>query len=194
MIRIKNLADTIFSCFRRKDSTTQTRRVCWHSSMEAGTILNVDGSSLGNPGRVGFGGVIQSSEGEWIAGFASFIGHSNNLHVELLAILNGLLIGWNKDFRNIICYSNSLNVVNLVKESMSPFHKYATIILDIHELLGRNWSVKFSHTLREGNGSANYMAKHGASIEDHLKIFEVPPVGMSSILLADMLRVEFTRN
>lgn len=110
----------------------------------------------------------------WIAGFDGFSGHSNNLHAELLAILNGLSIGWSRGIRNLICYLDSLNAINMVEETIYPMHKYAPIIMDIREFLGKNWTVKICHTLREGNASADYMAKHGASIDDHLTIFETP--------------------
>jgi len=37
-------------------------------------ILNVEGSSLGNPGVSGFGGLIEKDDGAWIHGFAGNIG------------------------------------------------------------------------------------------------------------------------
>jgi len=72
--------------------------------MEA-TILNVDGSSLGSPDRSGFGGVHCDSDGTWLCGFSRFIGISDNLHAELLAIMHGLKLSWDKGHRNVICYS-----------------------------------------------------------------------------------------
>lgn len=53
-------------------------------------MLNVDGSSLGNPGASGFGGVLRNSDGSWIGSFSGSVGFSNDLHVELLALYNGL--------------------------------------------------------------------------------------------------------
>lgn len=53
-------------------------------------ILNVDGSSLGNLGAYGFGGIGRNSDGGWIHRFAGRIGHSNIIHVELLALYHAL--------------------------------------------------------------------------------------------------------
>ncbi|PNX58144.1 ribonuclease H [Trifolium pratense] len=52
--------------------------------------LNMDGSSFGNPGRAGFGGLIRNDIGEWMHGFSSSCGRASNLLVELYAILKGL--------------------------------------------------------------------------------------------------------
>lgn len=98
-----------------------------------------------------------------MSGFSGFIGISYNLHVELFAMLQGLILAWNACLRNLICYTNSLNVITLIREQLPPFHKYAVIVQDIHDLLQRNWEVVIRHTLREGNQCADFMAKMGAS-------------------------------
>ena len=40
--------------------------------------LNTDGSSLGNPGESGAGGVARSANGEWLWGFALHLEVTNN--------------------------------------------------------------------------------------------------------------------
>jgi ribonuclease HI len=57
------------------------------------TVLIVDGSSLGNLGISGFGGVIRRSDGTWIFGFDGNVGITTIIHVELLAIYHGLKAG-----------------------------------------------------------------------------------------------------
>lgn len=52
-----------------------------HPGEERDVILNVDGSSLGNLGSSGFGGVLRHSNGDWIFGFAGNVGISTILHV-----------------------------------------------------------------------------------------------------------------
>jgi ribonuclease HI len=49
-------------------------------------ILNVDGSSIGNPDISGFGGLIRKVDGGWVHGFSGNVGHTNILHAELMAI------------------------------------------------------------------------------------------------------------
>jgi len=43
-------------------------------------ILNVDGSSRGNPDVFAFGDLFRNENGAWIHGFARNIGFSNILH------------------------------------------------------------------------------------------------------------------
>jgi hypothetical protein len=67
-------------------------------------VLNVDGSSLGNPGASGFGGVLKNSDGSWIGSFSGSVGFSNVLPVELLALYDGLRMAWDKGLRTLVCY------------------------------------------------------------------------------------------
>lgn len=51
---------------------------------------NTDGSSLDNPGCSGAGGVVRDAAGRWQFGFSAFLGFSEILKAELLAIFLGL--------------------------------------------------------------------------------------------------------
>ncbi|KAK2458793.1 hypothetical protein QL285_005909 [Trifolium repens] len=79
-------------------------------------ILNVDGSSIGNPGVSGFGGLIRNSNGAWVHGFSGNIGFSNILHAELLALYHGLLLASELDIRDLQCYSDSKTVIILTTD------------------------------------------------------------------------------
>lgn len=72
------------------NSNRRERLVHWHPNRDIGVVLNVDGSSFGNPGRTGFGGLLREDDGTWIAGFIGYVGFSTNVHAELMAILYGL--------------------------------------------------------------------------------------------------------
>ena len=52
--------------------------------------LNYDGSSLGNPGRSGGGGLIQNDKGEWIRGFMRDVGHTTSVVAEVWALRDGI--------------------------------------------------------------------------------------------------------
>ncbi|KAK3228538.1 hypothetical protein Dsin_000419 [Dipteronia sinensis] len=49
--------------------------------------FNVDGSSRGNPGRSGIGGILRNCVGDIICMFTSFIGCGTSIAVEVAAIL-----------------------------------------------------------------------------------------------------------
>lgn len=55
----------------------------------------MDGSSFGNPGRAGFGGLMRNHIGEWMLGLSGNCGLASNLYAELMAIFMGLDLAWN---------------------------------------------------------------------------------------------------
>jgi len=124
-----------------------------------GMILNVDGSSLGNPSVSGFGCLLRNDDGAWYSGFSGNIGFSNILHAELLAIYLGLRMDWEFGMSELMCYSDSKIAIKLIKEPVNDWHHYAAILHYIQELLSRDWQVELVHTLREGNACADYLAK-----------------------------------
>lgn len=65
-------------------------QVRWNRPNAGWYKFNSDGSSLGNPGRAGGGGLICDSNGVWIKGFTRNIGISSSVEVELWALRDGL--------------------------------------------------------------------------------------------------------
>ncbi|GAU24890.1 hypothetical protein TSUD_116140 [Trifolium subterraneum] len=126
------------------------------SSALGGTcmILKVDGSSIGNPGVSGFGGLIRNSDGAWVQSFVGNIGFSNILPAELLAVYHGLALAWELDIKELWCYSDSMIVIKLLYEPVN------------------------------GNTCANYLAKLGARNAEAYSSIAIPPNGMSLLLLA----------
>lgn len=90
------------------------RLVSWIAPTGSEIAINCDGSSLGSLQRSGFGGCLRDALGTWITGFVGYGGQATVLHMELFAIFHGLVIAWNRGFRKVVCYSDSLLVVTLV--------------------------------------------------------------------------------
>ncbi|KAF9622098.1 hypothetical protein IFM89_029382 [Coptis chinensis] len=64
--------------------------------------LNSDGSSLNNPGRCGGGGIIRDHNGVFCEAFAFSFGFGSNTKAELFAVLEGLKICLQRNFRLLI--------------------------------------------------------------------------------------------
>jgi hypothetical protein len=90
-------------------------------------ILNVDGSSIGNPGISGFGGLIRNSHGAWIRGVAGNIGCSNILHAECIM-----------EHKRLICYSDFIIAIKLIEDPINEWHHFASILHNIKDLLARD--------------------------------------------------------
>jgi ribonuclease HI len=167
--------------------------VRWNAQGGIGMILNVDGSSIGNPGVFGFGCLIRNSDGMWVHGYTGNIGFSNILHAELMVVYHGLVLAWGLDIKELWCYSDSKTVIKLLNDSVNGWHHYAAIIHNIKDLLARDWRVKVVHTFREGNACADFLAKLGARNLEAYSSVAIPPAEMNLLLLADASGTLFSR-
>jgi ribonuclease HI len=155
--------------------------------------LNVDGSLLGSIHTAGFGGLLRNNAGEFLGGFYGTAVQPNVLYAEIMAILHGLEVRWNKGFRNVVCFSDSLQVVTLIKEGVLPFHSFANELQKIVQLRRRSWNVLFEHMLCEGNRCADHLAKLGAASNSPLMNIAEPPLQLISLLQADASGVSVVR-
>ncbi|XP_057425605.1 uncharacterized protein LOC130718968 [Lotus japonicus] len=150
-------------------------------------VINVDGNVCGTPTRGGFSGCYRSNSGQWQGGFFGYRDDTCILHLELLAIFNGLSIAWERGCRVVECQLDTLNAVTLVKSKPTWSHLYASLVWDIIEMLQRPWRVELHHILREENACADELAKHRAHQEEAFFAIENPLEGMSFLLLADVV-------
>jgi ribonuclease HI len=152
----------------------------------------VDGSCHGNPIRTGFGGVLRNETGLFLAGFSGFIPCSDDiLLAELSAIYHGLIMAKDLGYAEIACHSDSIVCINLINGPIERYHIYDVLIQDIKNLLHYT-NVTVSHTLREGNQCADFIAKLGASYID-LLLHESPPAGLDNFLRSDAAGTLFLR-
>ncbi|CAJ2638969.1 unnamed protein product [Trifolium pratense] len=109
----------------------------------------------------GYGGLLRNKEGKYIWGFYGSAAMQNILFAEIMAIWYGLKLCWERGFRKVLCCSDSLLSVNLIKEGVTAHHRLANEICCIRKLLANDWEVILTHTLREGNACADVLAKLG---------------------------------
>ena len=105
----------------------------------------------------------------------------------------GLEIAWNLGIRKLVCESDSLTMTDLVSKPLNPCHWYSCIVSRIKQIMAREWEVMLSHTLREGNMVADWLAKFGALRDESLVELENPPQGIRYLLLADVMGVRYSR-
>ena len=78
--------------------------------------LNVDRAARGNPGLAAGGGIIRNSNGDLIAAFSNFYGHTSNIVSEFFAIWDGLdlCFNMNLDLEKVVIESNSKVLVEML--------------------------------------------------------------------------------
>jgi ribonuclease HI len=104
----------------------------------------------------------------------------------LYAIYNGLLLAKDTSIDELVCYSDSLYRVNLIKGPQVRYHIHAVLIQDINELLSQP-NVSLYHTLRERNQGADFFAKFGASSDADILTHASPPEGIRDLLKNDAI-------
>jgi hypothetical protein len=124
----------------------------------------VDESCLGSAVRSGFDDIIRNTFWHYLAGFPAFILETSDiLFVELYVIYKGLMLARDMSIDELLCYSDSLHCVNIIKGPQIKFHIHVVLIQNIKELFSQT-NVSLHHTLREGNQCADFFAKLRASI------------------------------
>jgi hypothetical protein len=84
----------------------------------------------------------------------------------------------------LVCYSDSLHCINLIKGPTMNYHVYALLIEDIKELFSQSNTTLY-HTLREGNNCVDFLAKFEASSDFDLTIHASPPKDLFDIPRSD---------
>jgi hypothetical protein len=120
--------DATIRSFGSVHNHREARLVSWKPPSGAAVKLNVDGSSLGNPGRSGFGGLIRDTNGNWLLGFSGSCGITTNINAELQAIFYGLEKAWSHGYRHVECESDCQSALKLIKEGVPTIYLYAPII------------------------------------------------------------------
>ncbi|KAJ1375266.1 Ribonuclease H-like superfamily [Sesbania bispinosa] len=91
------------------------------------------------------GGLLRGVNGYWICGFSCLEGHGSVILAELSAVCRGLMLAWDRGETNIICETDSLEVFHLIRSESSPVVAYiVAVLMEIRNLLNRNWDVRFS--------------------------------------------------
>jgi hypothetical protein len=98
---------------------------------------------------------------------------SDILFIEIYAIYKCLLLASDMGIDELVCYSNSLHCVNLIKGPQVKFRIHRVLIQDIKEMLSQS-NVSLHHTLREKNQCAYFLAKLGASSDVDFLIYTSP--------------------
>ena len=119
----------------------------------------MDGASLGNPGKVGGGGIIRDSEGRWVKGFARSIGFTTSITAKFWALRDGLLLADQIGVQNLVIELDAKVLVELVQSETTFNAFYSSLLADCRSLLGRFQHYKVQHVFHEVNRVADALAK-----------------------------------
>ncbi|GAU43217.1 hypothetical protein TSUD_301040 [Trifolium subterraneum] len=131
------------------ESVVPQRRMSWSRPAAGIMCLNVDGSLLSSKNSAGYGGLLRDNHGDFIWGYYGVAAAQNILYAEIMAIYQGLKLCWENGYRKVLCCSDSLLAVNLIRQGGTPHHRFANEIHNIRKMLENDREVVITHTLRE---------------------------------------------
>ncbi|CAL5430648.1 unnamed protein product [Camellia sinensis] len=152
-----------------------TEKWCIWKKPKVGWIkLNTDGSIRGGRNNVritSYGGLLRDYNGLPICAYVSSVLPPKDVHnifvVELWAIWRGLMHAFKLGIKYIWIESDSLSVVKTIKKEQQCFHSTANSGLDhIWRLLNKFDQFEISHSWRESNWAADYLAKMDFGVND----------------------------
>ncbi|XP_057432959.1 uncharacterized protein LOC130725784 [Lotus japonicus] len=144
-------------------------------------------------GAAGCGGACRDSNGRWLFGFSRNLGRSNVFWSELWGIFTILQLALARGIGKVIVESDSLAAVTLVNEGCERTHPYAALVLQIREMMLKDWEVICRHTLREANQVADCLANLAHSLDLGTHVLDVPPPSCRNLLFFDVTGVSYPR-
>ncbi|CAN1128974.1 Putative ribonuclease H protein At1g65750 [Linum perenne] len=138
-------------------------------------VLNTDGSVLPQSNSAAAGGLVRDEFGCCLAAFSGNLGRCSITRAELRGLIVGLDLAWEVGIRKLVARVDSTTVINLINAEEEPSHQHSGEINTLRRLLRQDWEVLLSHTYREGNRAADYLASLGHSL----------PLGTHRVPLSD---------
>ncbi|XP_062021276.1 uncharacterized protein LOC133737799 [Rosa rugosa] len=148
--------------------------------------LNVDGTRHGPSGKIGAGGVIRCSNGNWIKGFQVNLGIGEILDAEAWGLLHGLKQAFGCHINQIEVESDSAILVRLIKNTDVSLHPLGSLISCCRNLIDKFQSFSLRHIYRECNMVADCLAKNSITHAHGVVEFECPPIHVSQAYFEDL--------
>ncbi|KAF7831860.1 reverse transcriptase [Senna tora] len=151
---------------------TITLSIKWNPPPKGWIKLNTDGSWDSTFKCMAADGVMRNHLGIWLMGFSSFLGSGNSIVVELCGVINGLRLARRANYSKLMVEIDSLVALNLIKDfAISNSRLLAPLIFKCRFLARDFQEIFFNHTHREGNSTADALARHGLNCKKDLTFF-----------------------
>lgn len=183
----------VFSAGSMTISPKKTVYIGWEFPPVGFVKLNTDGSSSSS-GDASAAGLLRDHNGHWVGGFYQHLGDTSPLGAELWGLLTGLCLAWSLRLPRIIIETDSLLAVKLLQGTVSPSHRFYSLIYAIKAFLRLPWEFHLRHQHREGNRAADWMANMASLQPYGVHILQAPPIGLVPLLNDDISGVSFPRS
>lgn len=158
-----------------------------------GKKLDSDGSSLGNSGLAGGGGVIRDESGNWVVRFSRRIGLTSSFEGEIWALRDGLTTCVNRNFQAVEVELDAKVIIDVLQNLTQINPIIPPLLDDCKQLAIQIPQIRFSHCYREANRCADSLARKGVNQDEVFYIFEFPPAEILPIFNHDLSELFISR-
>jgi ribonuclease HI len=169
------------------------KRIKWLKPTAGWVKLNTDGAYSSSCGLAGGGGLLRDSNGNWIHGFARFLGNCSSTIAELWALKDGLTLAHSLGFSLISIELDAEMVVLLLKNPSTVNLVMEPLLSDYRHLLQLFDNPVVQHVYREANQCTDALATLGLNLHVSFMDFVHPPSVVETLLAFDKAELFCTR-
>ncbi|KAH1089930.1 hypothetical protein J1N35_017187 [Gossypium stocksii] len=130
----------------------------WAAPERGWIKFNTDGVISVSNGTTSIGRIFWDHCAKWISSFTMQTREETMFKIEVKAILEGLKIAWDSDFKQLKVECDKALVVETILAGDATNSRMSELRL-IYQLLERDWRVCFRYILRDLNKIVNHIAK-----------------------------------
>ncbi|CAL1404640.1 unnamed protein product [Linum trigynum] len=171
-------------------TTTKSRQeLSWQPPPTGWIVVNSDGSVQQHNSAAAAGGLLRDHLGRCVGAFVANLGSCSITRAEIVGALTGLQIAWDQGYRKVLLRLDSTAAMDFLTSKDHDSRRYHNLTRRFQELLKRNWEVHISHSYRECNKAADYLANkaHGFRLGTHC--FDISDSGLNFWILYDTLGI-----
>ena len=177
-------------CVHKENGPSPITQAHWSPPLADMFKTNVDGAIFAHQKSAGIGMVIRDSVGRIIGACSKKIqAPLDAMEAEAKAVEFGLHFVRDMMIQEFVLESDSLTVINALKETSPPPFLIAVVVYgslsDSHDFR----QVVFSHVCRQANKPAHLLAKYALGIDDFSVWLEKCPCFLEQALLNDVLLI-----
>ncbi|CAL1399681.1 unnamed protein product [Linum trigynum] len=167
--------------------------LAWQPPPPGWVAVNTDGSVKQPNSQAAAGGIIRDHLGRCLGAFSSNLGSCTITRAELMGAAQGLKLAWDQGHRRVQLRLDSRTALNIINSTDSATHRYHILAREIQKLLQQNWEVVTSHTFRECNKSADFLANKGQTVSIGFHLVDSLDPGLRFWTLYDSLGIAQSR-
>ncbi|WMV45625.1 hypothetical protein MTR67_039010 [Solanum verrucosum] len=158
--------------------------------------LNIDGSALTYPGKIGGGGILRDHQGNLVYAYVIPLGFGTNNKTEIDEAAHGVNWCVQHGYKKIILEVDSELLSNWLNHNNSPPWQLQQHIQELKNISSQCEYFQCKHTFREANCTAVHLSKwsHRQDIIQHFYTYhQLPSASRGSYILEKMAMQNFRR-